>query len=122
MHPDYGYFEEAQLGKAYDFKLLKRLFPFVRAYRRLIFYSILLVLGITALDLALPYVTKIAIDRYIVPQAGLEETATSPTDGLRKRYLKVALNDAQQLEVVSKYGALFQREGQTARIAFALLR
>ena len=30
MHPDYGYFEETQLGKRYDVKLLKRLFPFTR--------------------------------------------------------------------------------------------
>ncbi|MBW2437267.1 MAG: hypothetical protein JRF29_08300, partial [Deltaproteobacteria bacterium] len=77
MHPDYGYFEETQLGKPYDLKLLRRLFPFVSAYKKLIVYSILLVLGITALDLALPYVTKVAIDRYIVPHAGLTKSAAS---------------------------------------------
>ena len=121
MHPDYGYFEETQLGKPYDVKLLKRLFPFVRAYKRLILYSILLVLGITALDLALPYVTKVAIDRYIVPQATLAKAADSQTDGMRQRYLKVDLNDARQRAVVEKYGALFQLEGQTALISFDAL-
>ena len=45
MHPDYGYFEETQLGKPYDLKLLKKLLPFVRAYKQRIVYSILLVLG-----------------------------------------------------------------------------
>ena len=118
MHPDYGYFEEAQLGKAYDFKLLKRLFPFVRAYKRLILYSILLVLGITALDLALPYVTKVAIDRYIVPQTGVDRSAASHIDRTKKRHLQADLNDARQLAVVEKYEHLFRREGQTARISF----
>ena len=119
MHPDYGYFEETKLGKPYDLKLIKRLFPFVRAYNRLIAYSILLVLGITALDLALPYVTKVAIDRYIVPHAGLAEPADSQTDGRRKRFLKADLNDSRQRAVVEKYGALFQLENQTALISFA---
>ena len=63
MHPDYGYFEETQLGKPYDVKLLKRLLPFIQPYKLLILWSIFLVIGITALDLALPYVTKVAIDR-----------------------------------------------------------
>ena len=122
MHPDYGYFEEAQLGKPYDLKLLKRLLPFVSAYRRLIFYSILLVLGITALDLALPYVTKIAIDRYIVPQTGLTKKTDAQTDGLRKRFLEVDLSAARQRAVVEKYSTLFHMEGRTAFISFDDLR
>ncbi len=65
MHPDFGYFEETKLGKPYDVKLLKRLYPYTRAYRTLLFWSIGLVLLITALDLSLPYVTKIAIEHYI---------------------------------------------------------
>ena len=68
MHPDYGYFEERKLGKPYDIKLLKKLYPFTRPYKALLFGSIGLVLLITILDLAIPYITKIAIDRYIVPQ------------------------------------------------------
>lgn len=121
MHPDYGYFEETQLDKPYDLGLLKRLLPFVSAYRHLILYSILLVLGITALDLALPYVTKVAIDRYIVPQATFAKAADSQIDGVKKRYLKADLNDARQREIVEKYGALFQLEGQTALISFDAL-
>ena len=69
MQPDYGYFEESKLEKAYDVHLLRRLHPFIRPYRLLLAASIVLVLMITLLELALPYVTKIAIDRYIVPRA-----------------------------------------------------
>ena len=118
MHPDYGYFEEIRLGKPYDVKLLKRLFPFVHPYKLLILWSIFLVIGITALDLALPYVTKIAIDRYIVPQTTDGAGADTRTDGTRKRYLRADLKNPRQRDIVQKYSALFQIEGQTALISF----
>ena len=118
MHPDYGYFEETRLGKPYDVKLLKRLFPFVHPYKLLILWSIFLVIGITALDLALPYVTKVAIDRYIVPQTTDAAGADTRTDGTRKRYLKADLKNPRQRDIVQKYSALFQIEGQTALISF----
>ncbi len=118
MHPDYGYFEEAQLGKPYDVKLLKRLLPFIQPYKLLILWSILLVIGITALDLALPYVTKVAIDRYIVPQTTDAAGARARSDGTRSRYLKADLKNPRQREVAQKYSALFRIEGQTALISF----
>jgi ATP-binding cassette subfamily B protein len=121
MHPDYGYFEEAQLGKPYDLKLLKRLLPFVSAYRRLILYSIVLVLVITALDLALPYVTKIAIDRYIVPQTSLVKTSDSQGDGHPERFLNADLEDPRQRALVEKYSPLFHLDGGTARISYDAL-
>ena len=76
MQTDIGYFEEGQLGKTYDVKLLRRMAPFIRPFAKPIFWSVLLVVCITLLDLALPYATKVAIDRYIVPKA---ETATENT-------------------------------------------
>ena len=118
MHPDYGYFEEAQLGKPYDVKLLKRLLPFIQPYKLLILWSIFLVIGITALDLALPYVTKVAIDRYIVPQTTDAAGARARSDGTRSRYLKADLKNPRQREVAQKYSALFRIEGQTALISF----
>jgi ATP-binding cassette subfamily B protein len=118
MHPDYGYFEETRLGKPYDVKLLKRLLPFVHPYKLLILWSIFLVIGITALDLALPYVTKVAIDRYIVPQTTDAAGADTRTDGTRKRYFRADLKNPRQRDIVQKYSALFQIEGQTALISF----
>jgi len=75
MPHDFGYFEEDRLGRPYDVRLLRRLLPFIRPYGRLLGLSVLLVVLITLLDLCLPYVTKIAIDRYIVPQSGPGQTA-----------------------------------------------
>ncbi|MGD8471621.1 MAG: ABC transporter ATP-binding protein [Desulfobacterales bacterium] len=118
MHPDYGYFEETQLGKPYDVKLLGRLFPFLQPYKALILWSIILVIGITGLDLALPYVTKVAIDRYIVPQTTDAPVALTRSDENRKRYLKADLKNPRQRAIIQKYSALFQIEGQTAYISF----
>ncbi|MGD2037236.1 MAG: ABC transporter ATP-binding protein [Desulfobacterales bacterium] len=118
MHPDYGYFEETQLGKPYDVKLIGRLFPFLQPYKALILWSIILVIGITGLDLALPYVTKVAIDRYIVPQTTDAPVALTRSDENRKRYLKADLKNPRQRAIIQKYSALFQIEGQTAYISF----
>lgn len=118
MHPDYGYFEETQLSKTYDVKLLKGLLPFIQPYKLIILWSIFLVIGITALDLALPYVTKVAIDRYIVPQTTDATGALTRSDGTRSRYLEADLKNPRQRDVVQKYSALFRIEGQTAYISF----
>ena len=67
MRSEPGYFEETHLGKPHDIKLLRRLYPFIRSQRTLLLVSIGLVVLITLIDVALPYVTKLAIDGYIVP-------------------------------------------------------
>ena len=66
MHFDYGYMEEGPLGKPYNIGLLKRLIPYVRPYRRPIFLALALTILITLFDLSIPYLPKIAIDRYLV--------------------------------------------------------
>jgi ATP-binding cassette subfamily B multidrug efflux pump len=121
MHPDFGYFEESELGKPYDVKLLKRLYPFARPYRLLLFGSIGLVLLITALDLALPYVTKVAIDRYIVPQMSRMKNDNSPAREAAKRFLKADMTDPAQRAVVRKYSHLFEIKGNTALLPYEAL-
>jgi len=69
MYPDFGYIEEGKLGKPYDLKLMLRLEGFIRPYWPLIGLSLLLILIMTAFDLLIPYLTKEAIDRYIVVTA-----------------------------------------------------
>ena len=120
MKSDFGYFEEKKLGKPYDLKLLKRLYPFTRPYRLPLLGSILLVLLITGLDLALPYVTKVAIDRYIVPYMDQQTEAAGNEngDGPRNRFLRLDLSNPQHSALANKYSALFNIEGRTARIAY----
>jgi len=122
MPHDYGYSEEKKLGKPYDVKLLKRLYPFTRPYRLLLFGSIGLVLLITVLDLALPYVTKIAIDRYIVPQLDQQHADDNIAgDDSRRRFIVVDFADPDHQALVNKYSKLFSVEGRTARIAYSAL-
>lgn len=87
MQHDGGYFEEGQLDRQRDLRLLRRLLPFLTPYRAMLTASIVLVLLLTALDLTLPYLTKMAIDRYIVPvqtDKGLTDTAgTAPSQATR---------------------------------------
>jgi ATP-binding cassette subfamily B protein len=109
------------LGKPYDIKLLKRLYPFTRPYRLLLFGSIGLVLLITVLDLALPYVTKVAIDRYIVPMTDGVAAGKASENKTRERVIRVDLADPQMQALVDTYTELFEIEGNTALISYSKL-
>ncbi|MBI1726108.1 MAG: ABC transporter ATP-binding protein [Candidatus Rokubacteria bacterium] len=54
------------LGKAYDSRLMRRLWGVTRPHRRLVLFSMLLFPAVAALELLQPWLTKIAIDRYIL--------------------------------------------------------
>ena len=69
MYADFGYMEEGKLGKPYDLKLMVRLGAFLRRYWFLMSLSLFFVLVMAVLDLVIPYLTKEAIDRYIVNSA-----------------------------------------------------
>jgi len=118
MRIDYGYFEEKQLGKPYDVKLLRRLYPYTKPYKLLFLCSIVLVVFITILDLSLPYVTKIAIDRYIVPgRESVKNNKTARTE-VNTRIFKANMSDPKIERVVRKYPDLFRIQGASARIYF----
>jgi ATP-binding cassette, subfamily B, multidrug efflux pump len=118
MHDDYGYFEEKQLGKPYDVKLLWRLYPYTKPYKLLFLCSIVLVIFITLLDLSLPYVTKIAIDRYIVPGRESVKKGTTDRTEVNIRTLKTDMTDPKIEMIVRKYSDLFKVQGSSARIYF----
>ncbi|PLX53441.1 MAG: ABC transporter ATP-binding protein [Desulfobacteraceae bacterium] len=122
MHIDYGYFEEKQLGKTYDVKLLGRLYPYTKPYKLLLLSSIVLIVLITLLDLSLPYVTKIAIDRYIVPGQRLTKNQMVESDENKIRTLKADMADPQIKSIVRKYSDLFRVEGSSALIYFHNLK
>ncbi len=66
MIGEYGYMEEGKLGKPYDLRLLRRLTRYAYPYKKVILTALVLTILITLLDLSLPYLSKIAIDRYIL--------------------------------------------------------
>ncbi|MGI6693404.1 MAG: ABC transporter ATP-binding protein [Limnochordia bacterium] len=58
--------EEQTLGKVYDSRLMRRLLKYAKPYQFWIFLCILLLLFIAAIDLATPYMIKVAIDDHIL--------------------------------------------------------
>ena len=57
--------EEEALGKAYDARLMRRLLTYLKPHRGVVVVSILLLTAVSLVELAGPFLTKIAIDRHI---------------------------------------------------------
>jgi ATP-binding cassette, subfamily B, multidrug efflux pump len=64
--------------RTYDWTLLVRLLRYLRPYKAAVFGSVVLIVAMAGLDLVGPYLTKVAIDRYIArgEAAGLLWVAT----------------------------------------------
>ncbi len=78
--------EEEVLGKAYDWKLMKRLLKYAKPYWILLTVSILLLIAITGLELLNPYLVKIAIDEHI--------------SGYKKPVVEVPVEDSANYESI----------------------
>ena len=59
--------EEEVLGKAYDGRLMRRLLTYLRPYRGIVAVSLILLLIDSLLQIIGPLLTKLAVDRYLVP-------------------------------------------------------
>lgn len=59
--------EEEVLGKAYDSRLMRRLLRYMKPYRMIVFTSLALLLIDSLLQITGPLLTKLAVDRYLVP-------------------------------------------------------
>src|SRR5215813_11424030 len=57
--------DEEVLGKAYDARLMRRLLTYLRPYKRYVALALVLILFESGLEVTFPWLTKIAIDRYI---------------------------------------------------------
>jgi ATP-binding cassette subfamily B protein len=72
-----SYHDEEVLGKAYDARLMRRLLTYVRPYRLSLAVSVILLIGGSALQLLLPVMVQIGIDKYVMTKdiAGLGRIA-----------------------------------------------
>ena len=66
---DFGYMEGDELGKPYDMRLLSRLAAQAKPMARTLLLAGLIIMFSAGLDLVLPYLTRQAIDGYILRQA-----------------------------------------------------
>jgi len=92
MYADFGYMEEGKLGKPYDLKLMVRLGAFLKRYWLLMSLSLFIVLIMAGLDLVIPYLTKEAIDRYIINSAR-EVVLRGDGSTIERRFLHEFKND-----------------------------
>lgn len=58
--------EDEILGKAYDYRLMKRLLAYLRPYTKWVVLAIILTIAVALLSTVRPYLTKIAVDQYIM--------------------------------------------------------
>jgi ATP-binding cassette, subfamily B, multidrug efflux pump len=65
MAHDYNSDDEV-LGKAYDARLMRRLLSYIKPYKKYVIFAIFLNIVVSALGPLRPYLTKIAVDDYIV--------------------------------------------------------
>lgn len=78
-----NYHEEQVLGKAYDSRLMKRLLSYAKPYWKALLISILLLVFITGVELAKPWLIRIAIDDYIGTKTYIAFTpGTEPVPGV----------------------------------------
>ncbi|MCI0354064.1 MAG: ABC transporter ATP-binding protein/permease [Acidobacteria bacterium] len=70
--------EEEVLGKAYDSRLMKRLLTYLRPYKLQVGIALGAIVLKAAADVIGPYLTKVAVDKYLSPPTGAP--ATSPLD------------------------------------------
>ncbi len=106
-------FDEKKLESSRDIRLFKQLYPFIHPYRKLLSFAVFLMLLITLLELLIPYITKIAIDRYIVP--GHSDSPKNPAQQVR--YLTVDVTDPDVQKIIADNPGLFHTDAKTARIA-----
>jgi len=74
--------EEEKVGAVYDHGLAKRLVRYLRPYMREIILSVLLLGAISLLEVAGPYITKVAIDTYVKPMHGIGPVPAVAIKGL----------------------------------------
>ena len=70
--------EEEVLSKSYDSRLMRRLLTYLWPYRALILAALFFLVLNSALQVAGPLLTKIAIDRYLAPTPERIETPFDP--------------------------------------------
>lgn len=116
-------FDEEALGKRQDTALLRRILPYASPFKARFALSFALVLLITLLDISIPYVTKITIDRYIVPpqtSAVNDSETVLPDDTTHdaRRLYRADITRPETMAIVNRYPDLFSIQEQSAIIDY----
>ena len=101
--------EEEVAGKAYDGRIMRRLLTYMRPYKTPIALSLVCLLGGSLLQIAGPLLTKLAIDRYLVPAVNAGST---PVDRYLSTDAWTGLTQIVALYLLAIAGALLLEFGQ----------
>ncbi|MFH1155580.1 MAG: ABC transporter ATP-binding protein [Pseudomonadota bacterium] len=115
MKTTMGGFQEETLGKQRDITLLRRFIPLLRSNLSMIALSVGLMLLISGLDIAAPYVTRTAVDRYILPTGQKHKAHPETKD--RETELFFSIHTREAMAVVDAHPGLFTRSEDGVRIA-----
>jgi ATP-binding cassette, subfamily B, multidrug efflux pump len=88
--------EEEVLGKAYDSRLMARLLKYLRPYRWQVAVALVSIILKSFADVLGPYLTKVAIDRYLAPR----EAATATSSGIWSWLSQNAITGIAQLAAI----------------------
>jgi ATP-binding cassette subfamily B protein len=88
--------EEEVLGKAYDSRLMARLLKYLRPYRWQVAIALASILLKSFADVLGPYLTKVAIDRYLAPKGA----ATATSSGIWSWLSPHAITGIAQIAVI----------------------
>ncbi|NOY68459.1 MAG: ABC transporter ATP-binding protein [Deltaproteobacteria bacterium] len=94
--------------------MLRRIFPFIRPHARMFAAAVFLMFVTTIMELAIPYVTKTAIDRYIVPVQG----AKGDINGLQTAALILLL--IILIDLAANFGQVMVMEYTGQKVMHAL--
>lgn len=72
--------KEQEIKQSFDWAIIKKLYIYLKPRLYLFIMCIFLIIGMTAIDLSIPYFTKVAIDDYIVGHNKLMTVVASPLD------------------------------------------
>ncbi|MBI4727831.1 ABC transporter ATP-binding protein [candidate division TA06 bacterium] len=117
-HDHHEFHEEAALGSIYDARLIKRLLIYLKPYRVHLSVSLLVLLAVTGFELALPHLTKEAIDRHIIV-SGCKAVLDRPVPGTFKLSGDTVLVDVSRLFSDDKYSmACWQKQGLAGNTSY----
>jgi ATP-binding cassette, subfamily B, multidrug efflux pump len=88
--------EEEVLGKAYDSRLMARLLKYLRPYRWQVAIALVSIILKSFADVLGPYLTKVAIDRYLAPR----EAASATSSGIWSWLSPNAITGVAQLAAI----------------------
>ena len=99
MREGLGSIKEEALAPQRDMTLLRRFFPFVKKSGRMVTLSILLMILLSLTEILVPFVTRYAIDHYIMPGMELKNSSdTAVSDMDEKKSLDPMVVDLKELK------------------------